>query len=135
MKFEKDKELGRQIEAACEGLSYRSETDAAILPFYGGKAEDGVRETLLKELGTEGNITIVEREFKEFFAKATKIQKWYGVRERENARGFAGLRVLLEKNLSDLKMFRIGKIQIDIYAVGIDRKGNLAGIRTKAVET
>jgi hypothetical protein len=42
---------------------------------------------------------------------------------------------LLEENLADLTVFRIGSIRIDIYVVGLDADGNLAGIKTKAVET
>ncbi len=40
-----------------------------------------------------------------------------------------------EKNLRDLKVFKIGKIQIDVYVVGLDAEDNLLGIETKAVET
>ncbi len=42
---------------------------------------------------------------------------------------------LLEANLRDLRVFKIGEIQIDIYVVGLDVENNLTGIQTKAVET
>ncbi len=42
---------------------------------------------------------------------------------------------LLEKNLKDLKVFKVGKIQLDVYAVGLDAESNVIGIQTKAVET
>jgi hypothetical protein len=45
------------------------------------------------------------------------------------------LQKLLEENLEDLIVLRTGRIQIDIYVVGLDAAGNLAGIQTKAVET
>jgi len=45
------------------------------------------------------------------------------------------LKILLEKKLKELKVFKIGKIQLDIYVVGLDAESNLTGIQTKAVET
>jgi hypothetical protein len=41
----------------------------------------------------------------------------------------------LKENLRDLKVYRIGRIEIDIYVIGIDSQNNLMGIKTKAVET
>ncbi len=40
-----------------------------------------------------------------------------------------------EKNLRNLKVFKVGKIQLDIYVVGLDAENRLLGIKTKAVET
>lgn len=51
------------------------------------------------------------------------------------AKKFLELQTLLEENLHDLKVFKLGRIRLDIYAVGIDRNGNPLGIKTQAVET
>jgi hypothetical protein len=42
---------------------------------------------------------------------------------------------LLEGNLRDLRVFKVGRIELDIYVVGINSEGILMGIKTKAVET
>jgi hypothetical protein len=42
---------------------------------------------------------------------------------------------ILSKRLRDAKVYRIGKIEIPCYVAGIDSKGNLAGLKTVAVET
>jgi hypothetical protein len=65
----------------------------------------------------------------------TEIQDWFGDEEKETAQKFARLRELLEKNLRDLKVFKVGKIQLDVYVVGLDAESKLTGIKTKAVET
>jgi len=44
------------------------------------------------------------------------------------------LRSYLEANLTSLKVFKIGNIRRDIYAVGLFQ-GHIVGIRTFAVET
>jgi hypothetical protein len=32
-------------------------------------------------------------------------------------------------------VFKVGRVELDIYVVGLDENGNLMGIKTKAVET
>ncbi len=123
------------LQKTCEGLFYISETDAEIIPFFGGKEIDRSRETILKLLGLEKTAPTEERPFDQFFSRLTKIQDWFTPVETKNAKRFLKLRKLLENNLEDLIVLRFGRIQIDIYVVGTDRNGNLAGIKTKAVET
>ena len=48
---------------------------------------------------------------------------------------FLELQKLLEENLRDLKVYKIGRICLAIYVVGIDRDGTLSGVKTEAVET
>ena len=63
------------------------------------------------------------------------MQDWFGDEETATANKFAELKKLLEDNLRYLKVFKIGKIELDIYIVGLDVESNLIGIKTKAVET
>ena len=128
-------ELTEQIKNAAAVLWYMSETDAEILPFTGSKADAVTKENLLVQVGKPSDAPVEERDFNEFFARLTEIKDWFGDEEKATAAKFAALKDLLEKNLKDLKVFKIGKIQIDIYAVGLDKDGSLAGIQTKAVET
>lgn len=127
--------LAGELKKAVEGLYYISETDAEILPFAGEKAESVTKEEILRQTKNAPDAQVEERNFDEIFARLTKIQDWFGAEEKATAAKFAALRDLLQKNLKDLKVFKIGSIQIDIYIVGLDAAGNLAGIRTKAVET
>jgi Nuclease A inhibitor-like protein len=48
---------------------------------------------------------------------------------------FEALRALLAAELREVRVFRIGRIEVDCYAVGDDGAGNLAGLHTVAVET
>ena len=137
---EKEKSTGterfeKEMREACDGLFYMSETDAEIVPFFGGKAAGRSRESLLENLELKDLSTIEERSFDEFFSRLTKIQDWFIPNEIQNAKQFGRLRQILEDNLTDLTVIRIGRIQIDIYIVGIDIAGNLAGVKTNAVET
>ena len=127
--------LSEQIKIVAEGLWYISETDAEIFPFTGSKADSVTKENLLKQIGKPIDLLVEERGFEEMFARLIKIQDWFGDEEKATAEKFAELKSLLEKNLTDLKVFKVGRIERDIYFVGLDKEGNLAGIQTKAVET
>ncbi len=89
----------------------------------------------MKQTENAANAPVEERDFAEFFKRLTEIQDWFGDEEKATAQKFAELKDLLERNLRDLKVFKIGKIQIDVYVVGLEAENNLLGIKTKAVET
>lgn len=123
-----------QLEDACKGLIYISETDAQVTPFISKNiAVD--REAAIKHLTTGSDGSISEVEFSQFFVRLTTVKDWYGERETMRAKKFLDLQKLIEENLSDRKVFRIGDVRITIYAVGFDSEGRLAGVTTNVVET
>ena len=131
-KFSGDVLLSK-IAKLAKGLTYISETDANIVPFSAGPAttvdarsvtDDQTKLLSVRELSSE-----------DFFQRLTAKQEWHGEKEKHNAECFARLQNLLEENLRDLKVFKVGRIEIDIYVVGLDQNNELIGIKTKAVET
>lgn len=124
-----------KVKELSAGLYYISETDAEILPFEGTKAEAVTRENILIQTNNPPDAPVEERDFSEIFARLTATQEWFGEEEKLTAAKFSALQIFLEENLKALKVFKIGKIQIDIYFVGLDAEMNLKGIQTKAVET
>jgi len=130
----KDK-LAKQVKKIAEGLYYISETDAEIFPFIGNKAEAVTVEEVSKQTESAADASVEERDFNEFFVRLTEIQEWFGDEETATANKFAELKKLLEDNLRDVQVFKVGKIELDIYVVGLDSESNLMGIKTKAVET
>ncbi len=128
-------DLAEQIKNVVTGLWYISETDAEILAFNGSKADSVKKENLLNQIGKPSETPVEERDFAELFTRLTQLQDWFGDDEKATAEKFAALKDLLEKNLKDLKVFKVGQIQLDVYVIGLDTDGNLSGIQTKAVET
>jgi hypothetical protein len=127
--------LAEKIKKAAEGLYYISETDAEIEVFDGKQAEAVTKEEVLSQSGNSSDTPVAEKEFSDFFAPLTEMQDWFGDEEKAAAQKFALLQDLLQRNLRDLKAFKIGKIQLDVYVVGLDADNKLLGIKTKAVET
>ncbi len=71
----------------------------------------------------------------EFFAIATQEEDWHDQEEREMVQRFQNLVSVLKQNLSQLQVYRVGNIEIDVYIVGVTDGGGLAGLSTKLVET
>ena len=124
-----------ELKKATENLVYISETDADILPFCGKISETLDSNSLLSQIEYPLNSPIEERDFEDFFERLIKIQTWFDEDHEAIAKGFLKLKNLLVANLKDLKVYKIGKIDIDIYVVGIDEENNIMGIKTKAIET
>lgn len=118
-----------------EGLFYTSETDAEIVPFVGGNTACLSQQEILRQTQSASDAPAAEVNFTEFFSQLTEIQDWYGDEEKEIAQKFARLKEFLEQNLKDLKVYKIGRIELNVYVVGLDGESNLVGIKTKAVET
>ncbi|MBK8465759.1 MAG: nuclease A inhibitor family protein [Chloracidobacterium sp.] len=130
-----DSELFRKIEQVCEGLTYISEADAPIQAFFGQPTDTVTGEIILQQAGLSPESVIEEKNFSDLFVRLATIKDWHGEAEIARAKKFLELKTLLEENLRDLKVFRIGKRRLDIFAVGIDQDGNLMGVTTTAVET
>ncbi len=131
---ENSKHLFHEIEGACKGLIYLSETDAPVKAFACMKPVPD-RENFLQQLGVAEDQSVEESSFADLFARLTSIREWYGDAETERAKKFLELQKLLEENLSDLKVFRVGSIRLEIFVMGVDKQGCLMGVRTTAVET
>ncbi|BAY19983.1 nuclease inhibitor homolog (plasmid) [Anabaenopsis circularis NIES-21] len=69
------------------------------------------------------------------FQVAITEEDWHGEEEKAIVKQFQSLVQILKDNLSNLQVYRLGKIEIDVYIVGETPTGNLAGIATKIIET
>lgn len=127
--------LSQKIKVCVADLYYISESDAEIFPFDGQQAESVTKEEVLSQTQSSVDSIVEEKEFADFFTPLTEIQDWFGDEEKATAQKFVQLKELLERNLRDLKVFKVGKIQLDVYVVGLDIENKMLGIKTKAVET
>lgn len=124
----------KRLSALLKGLFYVSETESEVLLFNGQKAESVPQEDLLHQI-RKTDIKVEELSFEDFFKPLIKTEKWFGREERKMTESFSKIKKLLQGNLRDLRVFKIEKIHVEIYVVGLDSEGNLCGIQTKALET
>jgi hypothetical protein len=125
------------LQAAAEGLQFPSETDAPIEPVaFPGAANGPVDARRILELThPPGKAPVRIENVDDFFAPVTREQSWQNAQERQTVARFQQLVRVLKDNLADLQVFKIGGAESDVYVLGKTGQGDLAGIKTKVVET
>jgi hypothetical protein len=129
-----DAQILEALTEATRGLTFMSESDYPFEVFDWGKAEP-TPEFLRGLAGTKADAPVETRSAPEFFRVATSEPDWKGAEELATAKRFQALLRLLEGSLSDMKVFRVGTINIPVYVVGRSASGSWLGVSTRVVET
>jgi hypothetical protein len=124
-----------RLEQAIDGLLFPSESDAPLHVFVWRDAAPFSSEALLAYEGYDKTTPIQTTDLESFFHPVTTPQAWYGEEEQERMRRFTALLDLLKAELSDIKVYKVGTVAIDVYVVGRDANGNYLGLTTKVIET
>lgn len=90
---------------------------------------------LLEKLDLPQDTKIEVVELETFFATATQEKDWYSDRELEDVKRYKNLIRILVTNLQEIKVYRVGKIEIDIYILGKTALKTIAGLKTTVIET
>lgn len=125
-----------KLQEACSGLQFMSESDYPFEVFtWEGQAEESLTpEKLAQQTGHSADAPVKVIALSDFFRSATEEQDWYGPEEKEIAAKFKNLERTIASLLSDVKVYRVGQIEIDVYITGTC--GNdCVGLSTKVVET
>jgi Nuclease A inhibitor-like protein len=115
-------------------LLWSSESD---YPFEVVTWERGVElnsTALFSKLATP-NDSIEPLTLTELFAPVLTVKDWYESDELALVNRYTDLLHAIESNLSDVKVFRVGEVEIAIYIVGKTPNGDVLGLKTCAVET
>ncbi len=70
-----------------------------------------------------------------FFRDVTTEEDWHDAEEKEEVLKFRQLVQTLKKTVKDIRVFKVGKVEADVYIVGRTESGDWAGLKTKVVET
>jgi len=112
------------LRKASEGLMYPSESEAPFDVFrWKPSGPDSLKDV---QAHAKKGAAVQEQPVDEFFNE---------LQESEDAQRFAELRRKLESVVSGLKVYRVGKINIDVYLVGKAGSGDWVGLHTSSVET
>lgn len=132
-----DASLLRELKKLTKGLAYMSESDYPVEPFaqkVSGQPPPSAQDIVAAKK-SDPKAPVKEIDFEQFFNSATQEQDWQSAEAREQAKKFQALVKTLKDNLSEIKVYRIGDTQADVYVIGKTAAGNFAGIKTTIVET
>ncbi|HEX8291181.1 MAG TPA: nuclease A inhibitor family protein [Pyrinomonadaceae bacterium] len=129
-----DEQLIEELRDATRGLTFMSESDYPFEVFNWGAAEP-TEEFLRGLTGEAAGAPVETTTAANFFRVAASEAAWKNAEQLTEAGRFRSLLKLLEQNLADLKVFRVGSVNIPVYIVGRAASGNLLGVSTRVVET
>lgn len=126
-----DDEILTELARAADGLWYMSESDYPLEPVrLEGPGEPS--QGRLRELAGAGADARVEtRSLEDFFRDAAAVRAG----ARPTPASFGAVLRALGENLTDIRVYRIGDVNIAIYALGRSARGNWLGVSTRVVET
>ncbi len=129
-------DLRDRLERAAAGLVYTSESDRPFEFFFlPGVPEPPGAQAFARMLDADADERVEERSLDDFFARHTETSDPWDVEAQRIRPRYEELRELLRSTLRGVTVYRIGRIEVACYVVGGDGRGNLAGLRTAAIET
>ena len=121
------------LKQATTDLLWSSESD---YPFEIVTWERGVDLTptaLFSHL--EASVAIEQTTLSGLFEPVLTVEDWYEVAELAQVSRYRDLLHAIESSLSDVRVFRVGEVEIAIYLVGKTPDGDVVGLKTHVVET
>ena len=130
-----DRELITQLESASKDLVWSSETEYPLEVFYWYKNNSFDEHTLLELLNYPAETKVAIREFSSFFNSVTKLQPWHNEAEQLEVKQYRAIANLIAENLTDVRVYLLGEVEIDVYILGQTKHQAIAGLTTKIVAT
>lgn len=125
----------KSLEQAAAGLLFPSESDYPLTPFrYGGQGEPTAAGLLAAE-GKPEETAVEEIPLEELFDGVTADIEGADEAEKAETERWRALVALLRADLGDLRVYRVGAIDIDVYVLGRHASGEWLGLKTKVIET
>lgn len=124
------------LKEATKGLLYMSESDEPFHTFtWKGGAGSLTTEKVLELSKHKPGTPVEEMPLDEFFKDLTEDQDWHETGEKATVQKYRNLLRAIREHLSNVKVFKVGEVNRDIYIIGKTPAGDWAGIKTTAVET
>jgi hypothetical protein len=127
----------RRLERAAQGLLYTSESD---VPFtyvaFPAAAQAPLTEAAFRAAaGVPADSLVEQRTLEDFFARHIERVDPNDAAAVALVPRYRRLRQVLRTSVRGATVFRVGRIAIRCYVVGVDRLGNVVGLVTTAIET
>jgi hypothetical protein len=132
-----DAELIKILSDASSGLLYQTELDYPFEVIIHDNTDKMVinKETILRLMKDSPEDYIEDFDFDFLFSTPTLDQDWHTPEDKKRVARYRNLVSLIKENLKDIKVFRKGKIYIDVHITGRAPSGNIVIVSTKQMQT
>ncbi len=120
------------LEQAASGLLMMSESD---YPFeYFATDDTAISEAVVLKLADKPQGTLIEKTTVEHLFRNMANPESPSVPPETSAR-FREFMESLKNELTDITVYRVGEIQVQVFIIGINIHGTVSGMRTLLIET
>ncbi|WP_437592094.1 nuclease A inhibitor family protein [Sorangium sp. So ce1000] len=127
-------ELLASLAEAAHGLLFPSESDHPLRPFR-SRGDASSPAALLAAEGLAPETPVEVTTAGDFFAPMLDVPADADEAALAEAARYRRLMDLLERHLTDVRAYRVGRVAIDVYVLGRHPSGAWLGLVTKVVET
>jgi hypothetical protein len=120
------------LEEAATGLLMMSESDNPFTFFT--TDETVIDENLILKLADKPQETLVEKSSVDYLLRNLTNPASGSVDAQTSGR-FRNLAAQLKLELTDIEVYRVGEIQVDVFIIGRTAGGQVSGLRTLLIET
>ncbi|EAY24260.1 nuclease A inhibitor family protein [Microscilla marina] len=135
MATDEQENLLKTLDRASDGLMFMSESDYPFESFYWDFKEELTANKVLTLANEAPDAIVKELKLDAFLKNSVAEESWYDAKETKVARQFQRLVETLKRNLQELRVFRVGGAEADVYIVGKAEFGGYAGLVTHVVQT
>jgi hypothetical protein len=123
-----------RLKQATTDLLWSSESD---YPFEIVSWESGIELTPSDLFSNiyDADLEIESISLTDLFEPVLTIEDWYEQAELDLVDRYTNLLDSINTNLSEVQVFRVGEVEIDIYIIGKTPTGDIIGLKTRSVET
>jgi hypothetical protein len=132
-----DAEVVELLTVATTDLYWASESDEPFTVLLWSELARAKFDAsaLAIQINAARKLAIVAIGLDAFFQPAIMPQAWHGADERALIDRYQQLLLMLQRELTDLQVYRVGHCEVDIYIVGKTPAGHWLTLKTVAVET
>ena len=130
-------EIFELLHEAIKGLVWMSESDYPfeVLNWEFAEKISLDNEVVLQITKHALDTPIKVIEFDDFFQWVITPKGWHDTEESEMVNRYQKLVRIMKQYLSDLKVYKVGEVEIDVYIIGRTNTGYYAGLATVSIET
>jgi len=125
--------IAETLTQASQGLLMPSESEYPFEVFVWEDVEL-TPEKILELTNYPPATSMEEVELNYFFRNVVTEKDWHYDIQKENVAKFQNLVQVIKDNLADIRTYRVGTVEVNVYIVGKTNDG-IAGLETKVIET
>lgn len=126
-------ELLNELKNKTSGLFLMSESDVPFETFYAHTND--INTYLQNNRQNKSNNNISEVKYDDFYHMYVAEKDWHNEIQKNFAKKLGEALELLKTEVSEIKVFRVGSTNIDLYIIGEKKTTEWTGLKSGLVET